>query len=113
MRKSPFDFGHYLTQGMSAFHNGLDIVAVKQGTSQAWIGAPVHPILKGKVVQLWNFQGTSQGNDIGGSWIKITSGKDRVDYYGHLRQINVKVGEEVSEDYNRFSGCYRPPQWHL
>ena len=94
-------------------HSGLDITAD--------IGTEVHPILSGKVL-LAEFDGTTtEGfdafNDGYGNKVEILNSDGKRTVYGHLREINVKPGDIVTQDTvigkTGCSGGSRVPHLHL
>ena len=95
------------------FHAGFDITAD--------IGTEVHPILSGKVL-LAEFDGTTtEGfdafNDGYGNKVEILNSDGKRTVYGHLREINVKPGDIVTQDTvigkTGCSGGSRVPHLHL
>ncbi len=91
MRKSPFQFGYRITQHYSGAHPGYDLVALREN-GRDWIGAPVMANEAAIVFRAyWN-------HPVGGNFVIIQSlDKKRLFYYGHLRNIAVKTGQQVSE----------------
>lgn len=94
-------------------HSGFDITAD--------IGTEVHPIASGKVL-LAEFDGTTtEGfdafNDGYGNKVEILNQDGRRVVYGHLREILVKPGQEVTQDSvigkTGCSGGSRVPHLHL
>ena len=94
-------------------HAGFDITAD--------IGTEVHPILSGKVL-LAEFDGTTtEGfdafNDGYGNKVEILNSDGKRTVYGHLREINVKPGDIVTQDTvigkTGCSGGSRVPHLHL
>ena len=95
------------------FHAGFDITAD--------IETEVHPILSGKVL-LAEFDGTTtEGfdafNDGYGNKVEILNSDGKRTVYGHLREINVKPGDIVTQDTvigkTGCSGGSRVPHLHL
>ena len=94
-------------------HSGFDITAD--------IGTKVHPISEG-VVLLAEFDGTTtEGfdafNDGYGNKVEILNDDGRRVVYGHLRNLNVKKGDRVTQDtvigVTGCSGGSRVPHLHL
>lgn len=94
-------------------HSGFDITAD--------IGTKVHPISEG-VVLLAEFDGTTtEGfdafNDGYGNKVEILNNDGRRVVYGHLRKLNVKKGDRVTQDtvigVTGCSGGSRVPHLHL
>lgn len=103
---------HYVLFKQRA-HSGFDITAD--------IGTEVHPIAKGKVL-LAEFDGTTtEGfdafNDGYGNKVEIWNEDGRRVVYGHLREILVKPGDEVTTETiigkTGSSGGSRVPHLHL
>ena len=95
------------------FHAGFDTTAD--------IGTEVYPILSGRVL-LAEFDGTTtEGfdafNDGYGNKVEILNSDGKRTVYGHLREINVKPGDIVTQDTvigkTGCSGGSRVPHLHL
>ncbi len=63
------------------FHSGIDIATE--------LDSIVKAVASGEVI-------TAEYDDVGGNYIKILHDNGFISYYGHLSQIDVKAGEEVS-----------------
>lgn len=83
---SPFILPHpgYISTHYSYWHKGVDIAT--------GVGMPVHPISKGKIVNVsFTFWGL-------GHYIVIEHEQNITSIYGHLGRIFVKVGDEVTQN---------------
>lgn len=74
----------HLTQGFSFFHQGVDL--------DGQTGDPIYPIMKGKIESIINERFGL------GKHIIINHGSGLRSVYGHLSQIEVKIGEEVDTE---------------